>query len=108
MNPVLSSVDKFNYLMFGDPQLIINRHMEALLGVTAVASEFDIKGLRKLHDVVESHIRGLHALGVLTGSYGSLLTSVLVSKLSSQICLIVGREMAPGKLDLDEVMKILE
>ena len=93
---------------FGDPQLIINRHMEVLLGVTAVASEFDIKGLCKLHDAVESHVRGLRALGVPTGSYGSLLTSVLVSKLPSQIRLIVSREMTAGKWDLDLVMKILE
>ena len=47
--------------------------MEALLGVTDVVSEFDIKGLRKLHDAVESHVKGLSALGVPTGSYGSCL-----------------------------------
>ena len=77
-NPTLSSVDKFNYLMslvnaeaiagltitsanydeaiatlkkrFGNPQLIGNRHMEALLDVMAVPSHLDIKGLHKLHN----------------------------------------------------------
>ena len=82
--------------------------MEALLGVTAVASESDIKGLRKLHDAGEFHVRRLCALGVLTGSYGSLLTFVLVSKLPSQIHFIVSREMGAEKWDLNGVMKVLE
>ena len=117
-NPTLSSVDKFNYLMslvessaaeaiasanydeaiatlkkrFGNPQLIVNRHMEALLGVMAVPSHFDIKGLRKLHDTVEAHVRGLRALGVPAESYGDLFTSILMNKLPSEIRLIMSRE----------------
>ena len=47
---------------FGNPQLIINRHMEALLHVPSVSSHHDIRGLQKLHDSVEAHIRGLKAL----------------------------------------------
>ena len=82
---------------FGDPHLIIDWHKKALLGVMAVASEFDIKGLHKLRDAVESQVRGLHVLGVPTGSYGSLPTSVIVSKIPSQIRLIVSREIAAGK-----------
>lgn len=66
---------------FGDTQLIVNRHMEALLGIVAVSSHLDVKGLRKLHDTVEAHIRGLRALGVPAESYGTILTSVLVNKL---------------------------
>ena len=33
---------------FGNPQMIINRHMESLLNVTGVHSQHDIWGLRKL------------------------------------------------------------
>ena len=47
---------------FGNPQLIINCHMEALLHVPGVSSHHDIRGLRKLHVSVEAHIRGLKAL----------------------------------------------
>ena len=119
-NPILSSVDKFNYLVslvessaaeaiaglsitaanydeaiatlkkrFGNPQLIVNRHMEALLGVSAIASHHDTNGLRRLVDTVEAHIRGLRALGVPHETYGGLLTSVIVSKLPPEIKLIV-------------------
>ncbi len=93
---------------FGNPQLIINIHMEALMGIAGVSSHLDIEGLCKLHDSVEVHIRGLRALGVRPESYGGLLTSVLVNKLPSEIRLIVSREITAGKWDLDGVMEILE
>ena len=32
---------------FGNSQLIVNRHMEALLAITTVLSHHDVKGLRK-------------------------------------------------------------
>ena len=138
-NPVLSSVDKFNYLTsllessaakaiaglsltaanyneaiailrkrFGNPQQIVNRHMEALLSIAAVSTHHDIKGLRKLHDSVAAHVRGLRALGVLSESYGGLLTSVLINKLPPEIKLIVSRATARESWDLDQVMKIFE
>ena len=55
---------------FGNPQLIVNRHMEALLNVAAVSSHHDVKGLRRLHDSVETHVRGLRTLGVPATPYG--------------------------------------
>ena len=93
---------------FGNPQLIVNRHMEALLSVAAVSTHNDVKGLRRLHDSVEAHIRGLRALGVPSGSYGGLLTSVLINKLPPEIRLIVSRTTTGESWDLDQVMKILE
>ena len=138
-NPILSSIDKFNYLTsllestavkaitgltltlvnydkaiatpkkrFGNPQLIVNQHMEALLYVAAVSTHHDVKGLRRLHDSVEAHVCGLRALGVPPDSYGGLLTSVLVNKLPPEIRLIVSRAMTGESWDLDQVMKIFE
>ena len=93
---------------FGNPQLIINRHMEALLNVSAVSSHHDVKGLRRLHDSVETHVRGLRALGVPSDSYGGLLTSVLVNKLPPELRLIVSRAVTGEHWDLDMVMKVFE
>ena len=93
---------------FGNSQLIVNRHMEALMSVTSVSSNHDIKRLRKLHDTVEAHVRGLKALGVPAESYGSLLTSVLVNKLPSEIRLVVSRAMSTEKWDLDTVISVFE
>ena len=70
---------------FGNTQLIINRHMDALLSLSTVSSHLDIKGLRKLHNSVEAHVSGLWALGVPTESYGGLLMSILMNKLPSEI-----------------------
>lgn len=78
---------------FGNPQLIVNCHMEALLSATAVSSQNDVQGLRKLHNSVEAHIRGLRALGVPAETYGGLLMSVLVNKLPPEVKLIVSREL---------------
>ena len=82
--------------------------MEALLSITAVATHHDVKGLRKLHNSVEAHVRGLRALGVPPDSYGGLLTSILVNKLPSEVRLIVSRATTRDSWNLDEVMKIFE
>ena len=38
--------------------------MEALLNVSDISTHHDVKGLRRLHDSVEAHVRGLRMLGV--------------------------------------------
>ena len=75
---------------FGNKQLIINKHMEQLLNIDSVASQHDVKGLRQLYDVIESNVRSLKSLGVKADSYGSLLSSVLMTKLPSELRLIAG------------------
>jgi len=57
---------------------------------------------------MEAIVRGLCALGVLAESYGSLLTSVLVNKLPSELHLIVSYETTTEKwestLSIDGVL----
>ena len=93
---------------FGNPQLIVNRHTEALLNIAAVSSNHDVKGLRRLHDSVEAHVRGLRALGGPATAYGGILSLVLVNKLPPEIRLIVSHEMTGDGWNLDKVMKIIE
>ena len=73
-------------------------HMEALLNVS---SHQDTRGLRKLHDSVEAHIRGLEALRVPSQTYGGFLTSSTSCPL-----IIVTREMTELTWDLQQLMKI--
>ena len=68
---------------FGNKQLIISRHMEALLNVTAVTSDRHLRDLRRLYDQSEANIRSLKALGINNDSYGAMLSSVLLSRLPS-------------------------
>ena len=57
---------------FGNKQLIISKHMDALLNLETVISLHNLKGLRTLCDSIESHVRSLGSLGVSSASYGSL------------------------------------
>ena len=93
---------------FGNKQLIVNRHMDLLLNLDTVTSQHDLKGLRKLYDVVESNVRGLRALGVQSSSYGGLLTPVLISKLPTELRLIISRELKEGEWEFESMMEVVE
>ncbi len=51
--------------------------MEILLNL---AGEHDLRGLRRLYNKIEANVRSLKALAVEQGSYGTMLTSVLLTK----------------------------
>ena len=79
--------------------------MELLLSVEAVSSDQNLRALRRLYDTTASHIRSLKSLGVDSISYGTLLSSVLLSKLTPDIHLIVSRKFASSDLDVDALLK---
>ena len=93
---------------FGNKQAIINRHMELLLHLEAVTSVHDLKELRQLFDAVESNVRGLKALGVSATSYGGLLSPILMSRLPSDLRLIISRELSSDEWDVEVVMEIIQ
>ena len=93
---------------FGNRQMIISRHMEVLLNLTAVSGEHDLKGLRRLYDEVEANVRSLKALRVERESYGTMLTSVLLTKLPTEIRLIATRKTPGEDLDLETLQTVLE
>ena len=62
--------------------------MDILLNLDAVTSSYNLRGLRRLFDLVESNARGLRSLGVPPESYGSLLSSVLMNKLPQKISFV--------------------
>lgn len=64
---------------FGNKQQIISRHMDILLNADPVTSQHNLKGLRHLYDLIEAHVHSLKSLGVSSDSYGSLLSSVLLT-----------------------------
>ena len=93
---------------FGNKQQIISRHMDTLLNVEAVTSQNNLRGLRHLYDLIESNVRSLKSLGVASESYGTLLSSVLMNKLPSELRLIVSREIGESNWELDPLLKAVE
>lgn len=93
---------------FGDQQLIISKHMETLLGIEAVKSDKNLRGLRRLCDEVESHMRSLKALGVKSDSYGAMLAPILLTKLPPDVRLIVSRKTGGSEPKVDQLLKHVE
>ena len=65
---------------FGNQQQIVNAHMNASLNLPKVTNVEDLKCLGQLHDKVEGHMRGLKSLEVESGTYGNLLTPILIDQ----------------------------
>ena len=94
---------------FGNKQIIINSHMEALMKIYPVRYSDDTKGLRALYDRVEMNLRSLKGLGVSSDAYGCLLVPVLKAKLPSEVNLILSRKFdATNDIwKIDDMMGVL-
>ena len=66
-----------------------------------------MKALRRLYDVIESNVRSLKGLEVAAESYGRLLAPVVMSKLPSELRLILGREMGDDDWNLEVILENL-
>ena len=78
------------------------------MNVEAVTPQHNLKGLRHIYDLVESHVRTMKPLGVSPDSYGTLLSSVLLNKLSLEIRLIASRKVDEDGWNLDALLKEVE
>ena len=66
---------------YGNNQIIISAHMNALIKLLKVRNNNDIHGLRKFCDDMESNIRSLSSLGIETSTYGTLIATLILEKL---------------------------
>ena len=93
---------------FGNRQVIISKHMDALMNMDAISSDRHVRDLRKLYDNTEAHVRSLKSLGIETASYGALLTPVLLAKLPPELRLIVSRKVSGTDLEMDALLATFE
>ena len=91
---------------FGQPQIIINAHMEGLVKVAAVTVDNDLKRLRFLYDRVEAHVRAPQALGIQCESYGKLLVPLLMEKLPPSMRLIISRAIDQPEWDFFHIFRL--
>ena len=89
---------------FGNKKQIISRHIDALLAVEAVSSQYNV---RRLYDQLEIHICGLKSLGVDSESYGNLLSSVLVKKLPTEMQVLISCQLPSDDWTLMALMETL-
>ena len=63
--------------------------MTNLLNLHQLTSSDNANDLRKIYDTVETQVRSLKYLDIQLEMYGPLLIPVLLSKLSSELSLII-------------------
>ena len=62
---------------YGNTQVLINTHIQQFLSLPVTKSVNDVKGLRKLYEIVESSVKKLKTLDVDPSFYGNLLVPLI-------------------------------
>ena len=93
---------------FGNKQLIISKHMNALLALDKVRSSFHIRELRSVYDKVVVNLRALRAYDIHSKHFGPMLIPVILEKLPADIKLEISRKMGVNEWELDIMMDILK
>lgn len=98
---------------YGNKQVLISAHIDELLHLPVVNSVSDIKKLREVYDCIEVNVRSLKGLDVPIENYGPILVSIVMSKVPTDIRLIVTRNMSflaksEEEWKIDDLLKFLE
>ena len=86
---------------FGKKQRIVNAHHQALLDLETPTNA--AHSLRRFHDAIESHIRGLESLGKSKDSFGDFLVPIVYNKLPPVIKRNLTRDHTSDEWTIDEL-----
>ncbi|XP_068684929.1 uncharacterized protein [Montipora foliosa] len=78
---------------FGNRQIAISSHMEALTKIPKITSIHEVKRLRNLYDTVKSHMRSLESLKISQEMYGCFLTPLIMQKLPEEFRIAITRNL---------------
>ena len=70
---------------YGNTQVLINTHIQHFLSLPVIKSVNDVKGLRKLYEIVESSVKKLKTLDDDPSFYGNLLVPLINAKLLNEL-----------------------
>ena len=97
---------------YGQKQIIVDSHIDSSLKMQPLHYNAEIAQVSKFYDTVETHCRGLKALGVESSSYGTVLVNILLQRLPDEIKLIISRKMnevsGDDNWNLDTLLDILK
>ena len=91
---------------FGRVHIITNAHMQALLQLTP--PHVGAASLREFYDSVESHIRGLEALGKDPATFGDFLVPVILEKLPATVTSTITRTHGTAAWELNDLRAALQ
>ena len=89
---------------FGNRQIVISSHMEALTKIPKITSIHEVKRLRNLYDTVESHMRSLESLEISQEMYGCFLTPLIMQKLPEEFRIAITRNLTSETWVLKDIM----
>ena len=89
---------------YGNPQLIVSSHMNALLKLDKVVST-RAKELRELYNKVEINTRALRSSGISTEHFGALLIPVVLEKLPNIVRLQISRKLGSNNWSIEDFME---
>ena len=90
---------------FGTQQTLITAYMDEMVKIPKVTDMNDVTTLRTVYDKLDTNIRNLKDLSVETASYGSLLTSIIVERVPTELRLVFSRKFGNENWNL-ELMRI--
>ena len=93
---------------YGDPQKIINAHMDALVNLPIVENARNLKAMRHLYDEVVANVRASRALGRKAEEYGGLLLPLMFHKIPEEIRLRICNKVSKENWNLEAVLKELK
>ena len=70
---------------FGDTKWIVGQHIQTLMNLPSIRSHHDLPAIRKLLDKVHTNVTSLKVLGEPENSYGRIVTSMLMTRLPTEI-----------------------
>jgi hypothetical protein len=76
---------------YGKKSAIQRAHMQGLLKTERVRDERDIASLRRMCDGVETHYRGLEALGIEQATYSAIVVPAILDQLPESVRLTITR-----------------
>lgn len=93
---------------FGRKDLVINAHISKLLNLEPVKNSNNTFALRRLYDSIEIQIRNLNSLEVTSGTYGTLLTPILLRLIPNELNLEFNRmRKSKENFDVKELIDFL-
>ena len=90
---------------FGQNHILVSSHMQALIDISSPSNT--LEGLRRFHDVIESHIRSLTSLGKSADTYSAMLVPFLLRKLPVDTIRNIARDHESSNWTIEELQEAL-